>query len=355
MKTLHLIYPCSKKISTPDAIGFQLQKYLSKKYKVIIYDWSSLNKIKDINYGDILIGHANANPISIFRRSMKDSRWGQVILLQPFNTFPEHVAYLEHVIHNVDKFIAITGRYWVKNIEITTFNRWRHKFLPLDLAVDREQFPSIKSQYGKPGRRTFLYIGNGDPCKNLSYLREIAVKYDPIRFATIGASIPGIKAYGFLNFSKGQAKEIIKKYDFLIITSYADANPTVVLESMSWGLLPICTPTCGYGEEDGVQLLSLTNIDHALKLITELDNMADDQLKKLRDMNNELLDQKFNWDFFCKKVEEYINQPVVKVKIKRNYLNFYYEIKSQRFFLRPSNLKKFLKDLIELYLLKKSL
>ena len=41
-----------------------------------------------------------------------------------------------------------------------------------------------------------------------------------------------------LIFQKKSLK-IISEYDFLIHTSNFDANPSTVLEAMSWGLIPI--------------------------------------------------------------------------------------------------------------------
>ena len=74
-KTAHIIYPFNlKKDINPWSIGNNIFYALKYKYKVKTYVWTSIAKISPQN-GDVLIGHAHPNPLTIFRRSVKSKNW----------------------------------------------------------------------------------------------------------------------------------------------------------------------------------------------------------------------------------------------------------------------------------------
>lgn len=343
MKTVHLVYPHGTRISTPDSIGRNLANYLSKKYVVKFYDWMSWEKIIP-SVGDILIGHANPNPYTVFRRSMKDVRWLKVILLQPFSTYRPHVAYLEHIFPYIDGFAAITGGYWVNEQKKGIYKSLEKYFYPIDLAVDLSDFPKVKNNFNERGKRRFLYIGNSDPCKNLSLFKSIAEKVGSENFGTVGAQVEGISYHGVMDFSDVNARGVISQYDFLLVTSFADANPTVVLEAMAWGLLPICTETCGYTSEDGVYIIRAEEYGQIIKDIIKFVDVNESFLLEWQRKNYELLKAKFSWVRFCEDVMAVINmpkQPTLKGRVSSSFRVI--EVMSDRFFLRPSNIIRYLK------------
>jgi glycosyltransferase involved in cell wall biosynthesis len=276
---------------------------------------------------------------------MRDPRWSQVVLLQPFTTYSPHVAYLENVVSHVDKFAAITGKYWSKQLEISPYVRWKSRFFPVELAVDTKDFPHLKSTFNTKGRRKFLYIGNSDPCKNLQYLELIAKRVGVASFGTIGAQVPDIKCHGRLDFSLAPSKEIVAAYDFLIMTSFADANPTVVLEAMAWGLLPICTPQCGYTEADGVIPIPSNDAEKAASMLKTL-NYTDNQFLLNSQMRNQdLIRRVFSWEQFCGRIQEIVELPVSRENsIVPDRSQILTEIFSNRFFLRPANLMEYIRE-----------
>ena len=97
-----------------------------------------------------------------------------------------------------------------------------------DMAINK-RLSIFKKNFNKKNRRKFLYIGNDATEKNLYYLKFLAHKLNIKNFSTIGAKIDGLKNYGYLNLKNNKTK-IISNYDFLILTSKYDANPTVILE-----------------------------------------------------------------------------------------------------------------------------
>lgn len=343
MVTIHLIYPHGSKISTPDAIGRNLAASLAKKYNVRLYDWDSSQKIGP-NAGDLLVGHAHPNPWTIFRRSMRHKEWSQVILLQPFTTYGHHIAYLEHVIGHVDKFAAITGKYWSNELEVSRYSHWKEGFFQIELAVSPHDFPALKNAAAEPGKRRFLYIGNADPCKDLPYLQRLAGKHGAERFGSIGAyPINGIKWHGLQDFSTPQAQSLLREYDFLIMTSYADANPTVVLEAMSWGLVPICTPQCGYLSEDGVLIIASNDLDTAACQLRHWNSLPAAELDYMIRRNRLTAENFFSWEKFSERIQMVIDSSRrYKGRIPARLTQLPTEVLSNKFFLRPSNLKGYL-------------
>jgi glycosyltransferase involved in cell wall biosynthesis len=342
-QSLHLIYPHGSTISTPDAIGRNLAQRFEHNYIVHLHDWDERGRIKP-NEGDLLIGHAHPNPLTKFRMSMKDPGWGQKILLQPFTTYPEHVAYLEHVVGHVDKFAAICGKYWRADLKAGRYSSWAEGFYQVELAVDRAHFPRIKRSYGNPGERRFLYIGNADKCKNMEYLYELASIVGKCKFGTIGAyPLQDILHHGRLDFSDPHQREVLKRYDFLIMTSWADANPTVVLEAMSWGLLPICTPQCGYTEEDGVIILAQGDRQKACDILNNFDRCSTDEIESRVNKFDDLLDTEFSWDRFATRIQEIMDSSRTYSRPPKPRLGeVINEVKSNKFFLRPANIRSYL-------------
>ena len=348
MSKIHLVYPCGSSISTPDAIGRNVASRLIKNHEIMVYDWSSTSVIKP-GIDDIIIGHAHPNPFTIFRRSIQRSGWKKRILMQPFTTYTPHVAYLWNVINRVDQFAAITGKYWIDQIRTSSFSAWQDKIFQLELAVDRNDFPLVKLKFNDVDKRRFLYIGNSDSCKNLKYLRQIANEVGIEKFSAIGSKVSGFRNYGRLDFQSDFSKKIIAEHDFLIMTSIADANPTVVLEAMAWGLIPIITPQCGYTESDGPILIPQNDVQKCSILLKDLIKKSSCDLLAMQSANIKMLDGLFNWESFFERLVEVINMPRVSQmkNITRPLRSVMEEIVSDKSFLRLKNFKNFVKVIVK--------
>lgn len=302
MTTVHLVYPCAPVIKTPEAIGYNVKEALvAVGYKVVVHRWDALGKIKP-EQGDILLGHAHPNPLTVFRRSLAEEGWTKRILMLPFSHDPQQLGFLWDIVPRCDVFLAITGKYWIDTIEQSIFSGWASRMVHLDLAVNQQHFPHIKLRFNEPGARKFLYIGHARFFKNTQYLQEVAERFGADRFATIGCVLDGIRSYGKLDFSKPSAQEILKGYDFLLMTSVSDPNPTTVLEAMSWGLVPVVTPQCGYYNEAGVVNIPLGNTDAVLRILKDLDACSETDLQARVKHNQARLDDHYNWNRFADQV-----------------------------------------------------
>jgi glycosyltransferase involved in cell wall biosynthesis len=301
--TVHLVYSHQNKISSPDVIGYVLSRALSSFGPVITYEWDSVGKIVP-NPGDILIGHPHPFPFTIFRRSLANSNWSKIIILQPFNLDIRQVGYIDSFIDKCDRFLAITGNYWFDRIDQSCLSRWSPKMVHIDLAVDRNSFPRIKKTFNIPGERRFIYIGNDNPVKNLSFLSKIAQALPEYCFswAGKGTDCVGLQRLGYIDFSSKSGKELISRYDFMITVGTADANPTTILEAMSWGLVPVCTPTSGYENIPGIVNVSANDLEGTISVLRQLQKAPEEELLYLVARADEMLITHFNWDRFCGQV-----------------------------------------------------
>ena len=350
IKRVHLVYPVGKKISTPDSIGRQLKKSLEQHYDVQTYDLDEFRIIKPGD-ADVLLGHWHPNPFTVFRMSAKKKGWKRVLALAPFCPDPTgwHNAFGDKIIEKCDRFLAITGNAWIKRLKESPFSHWEPKIVHLDLAIDRVDFPFIKRHFNPVEKRRFLYVGHTAWYKNISFLERLAKNFHEIDFAWMGGtkSLKNINTLGIFDFSKQEAKNLIKKYDFLITVGSSDANPTTILEAMAWGLIPVCSVQSGYEGFSGIRNISIDDMEDAVATINKLQSVSEEQLKLWQHENMDCLDNHFNWSRFCSQVLDEIESKYSPdlAEISPNNRLFLHtaELESPHYWGRPVNFFHFLK------------
>ena len=350
IQRVHLVYPVGDKISTPDAIGRHLKFALEKNYQVTTYNYDEI-KIIQPGETDILIGHWHPNPFTVFRMSANKKGWKRVLVLAPFCPDPTgwHNAFGNKVIEKCDRFLAITGNAWLKRLKDSPFRHWEPKIVHLDLAVNRDDFPFIKNYFNPKGKRRFLYIGHTAWYKNTSFLEKLAKEFPEIDFAWMGGtkSLKNINTLGIFDFSKEEAKNLIKKYDFLITVGSSDANPTTILEAMAWGLIPVSSVQSGYKGFSSIRNISIDNIEDAVETIHNLQFVPEEQLKKWQQENFTKLENHFNWDRFCgqvlNEVESKDSPKLTETSLKHRLFLLFAEWQSPYFWGKPLNFYRFLK------------
>ena len=356
VRTIHLVYPHRARISAPDSIGYQLGQRLEQHYPVKYYDWDESRVIKPA-LGDVLIGHAHPAPWTCFRRSLAHPGWRRVLMLEPYahgDNF--QVAFLDTIIDKCDLFLAITGNYWFDSIEKSIFSHWRPKVVQLDLAVDRKDFPPLKTAFNTAGQRHFVYIGLAGKSantryKNTEYLSEIAHVMPEIQIGWLGRgrrnqTIDGLFPLGFQDFSTESGQKTVASYDFMITVGKADANPTTILESMAWGLIPVCTPQSGYSGHPGIVNIPLGDVRQAMTTLRGLQEMPEITLRHMQTMNWQALDMHFNWDRFAQQVIDAIESDICptldSASLRRRLLIRWSALTSPNSPWRPLNLARLL-------------
>ncbi len=308
--TVHLVYPHRRRNTTPDVIGWRLADRLAQRWPTVVHDWDWRGRIA-ASPGDVLIGHPHPLPGTVLRRSWDDPAWARRFVLAPYSGDPQMVAFEDRFVRSADRYFALTGQPWFDAMPSSVMSHWADRAVRLDLAIDRSDVPRIKASFAPAGRRRFLYIGRTTAVKNPAFLEAVAAALPDSEFGWIGHGrrrLAGFHAHGPLPTDTSKARSIIAGYDFLIVLSRADANPTVVLEAMGWGLVPFATRTAGYCAEDGVVEVPLDDVDGAAAVLSTWQRVDDSVLTEHRRRNDLLLDQRYTWDRFCSTIIEEIGR-----------------------------------------------
>jgi glycosyltransferase involved in cell wall biosynthesis len=306
---VHLVYPHGAQISTPDAIGRELGRRLETRYQVVYHDWSERDPIVP-EPGDVLLGHPNPDPRTVFRLSVRLDGWQRRLMMLPFNHRDlRQVAFTRSIVPKCDLFLAITGPEWFRTVAESRCSHWAPKMIHLDLAIDRHDYPPAKTSFGAPGKRKVVYVGHTHEYKNTSYLSEIAALIPGAEFAWIGygsRTIPGLTPLGVVAFDTKAGRDLVSGFDFMLTVGKADANPTTILEAMAWGLIPVCTPTSGYQGVRGIANVPLDDAPAAAAILRHLLSTDESELVAIQAENWRRLDQHYNWDRFAGQVVDAI-------------------------------------------------
>jgi glycosyltransferase involved in cell wall biosynthesis len=298
---VHLVYPHADRISCPDAIGRHLARRLRERYDIKQYNWDETDVIEP-EPGDVLVGHPHPARWTIFRRSQRLPAWARVVGLSPYHHGElRQVAFLDPIIRRCDLYLAITGNYWASCLTTPATTHWRPKLVPIDLAIDRSEFPALKQAFNPAGARRFLYIGHSHWMKNTRYLSAISRLMRDTQFGWIGTGEPisEVVAYGYRDFREDPARRLVAEHDFLLTVGAADANPATVLEAMAWGLIPVCTPQSGYVGYPGIVNIPLGDAARAATVLEELQRTPEERLFRMQRLNWRALEEKFTWDRFA--------------------------------------------------------
>lgn len=301
---IHFVYPSGPSISQPEAIGRNVAERLRKSHSVVQYDWDDTGVIEPGD-NDVLLGHPHPAPWTVFRRSARRRGWKRVIALSPYVHDPKYVAFVDSAVSRCDLYLAITGNYWFDSIRDSPCSHWAPKMIHVDMAVDRRDFPVVKTRFNPPGSRRFLYIGHTSRAKNTEYLTMLAglAPGCPISWMTSSnREILGVTSLRTQDFASTDARRLVSDHDFLLTVGRADANPTTILEAMAWGLVPVCTPTSGYVGHSGIPNVPLDDPVHAVRVLERLQALPDPELLRLQRINWQALDAHFNWDRFAGQV-----------------------------------------------------
>ncbi len=318
------MYPHGDRISAPDAIGRELGRRLETRYKVIYHDWSERDAIVP-EPGDVLLGHPHPDPNTVFRLSVQLEGWQRRLMMSPFNHGDlRQVAFVDPILPDCDLYLAITGPYWFGTLDDSRCSHWRPKIIHLDLAIDRHDYPPLKTFFGAPGKRRVVYIGHTYTYKNTPYLSEIAALVPEVDFAWIGSgtqAIRGLTALGQIDFDSQAGKDLVAQFDFLLTVGKADANPTTILEAMAWGLIPICTPSSGYEGIPSIPNVPVDDAATAAAIVRRLLHVDDSDLVAMQSENWRLLDEQYTWDRFADQVvaaiESAYSPPLLQESLRR--------------------------------------
>ena len=204
----------------------------------------------------------------------------------------------------------------------------------VNCGINRNSYKFLKKKFNEIGKRKILFIGNdyqyNNYAKNIQFLHSISKKFKNNIFGSMGnVKFNNMINYGWMNFDSEYSRKKLLDYDFLIQTSKNDANPSTILEAMSWGLIPIATKQCGYHNEEGIINIPLNRVNDTVKIIKKLLHINPNNLFHIQKINIKALNERYNWKIYRDTIKKIVLSPNKK---KRNYNNYYLNKKQKNLF-----------------------
>lgn len=321
------IYDWPSPLFAPFSIAYNLSEILGEKYDVQEYDLMS-NEICDIidMENEIVIGHPWAiiddhpnllpDENSIFLKTLlnKSTDGKNFYMLIPYEGDPGVSGwYKEYFIkYPKMKFIAFGGDYWVNY-------RWDkspmngiidpNTILTVNNSIDPNIYKKVKHEFSIKGQRKFLYIGRTNYPKNIKQLELIAKHYPNFQGGYIGND----PIEGWTKISKSRSlkpsfmKKVAKEYDFFISPSAADAQVTTVMENICWGFGLAATRESGYNY-DSIINIDPNDLEYNLKQIAFIQQMEEEEIKKLVEQNQKHLRENHSWELFGNRILNFLDK-----------------------------------------------
>lgn len=320
---IHFVYagdPFGHAIRSPDTITQNLFRFLGHRSTVVFHNWQSRAPVFPA-LGDIVIGHPHPDANTALRLLWNHTNVSRRYLLFPFHHgLPESNLWANALVESSDRYFAITGPYWMDTISTSAFAHWERKITRLDMAVDPEAFPHVKTKWNPKHERTFLAITDPRPEKGQRVLAQVALEHK-IRLVHVGHmhaelarmlqnKLPHFESVGWTDLTHDVARQLCEKCDIFIHMGVSDANPTTILEAALWGLPVVCTPTSGYLKGnlvfENVFAPGTTGAYKNAQVFEELQTMPEQHLRTWAENARKTVVRQHTWDRFCQTIWEEI-------------------------------------------------
>ena len=202
----------------------------------------------------------------------------------------------------------VTGLYWWDTMATGLYGDWKAKSTRLDMACNTERHPRTKTRFNAPGKRRFLAIGADTPYKGLDMIADLFRQSGyhlgyygnaaPERFA----HVPRFTHYGGTTFTPEVTARVTTEYDAFVSLARGDANPTTLLETALWGLVPFCNELCGYWPNRPFMELRKGDTLFNLRQLDWLQTAPDYKLQRRADAIRVEVVAKHTWAIFCETV-----------------------------------------------------
>jgi glycosyltransferase involved in cell wall biosynthesis len=317
--------PWPSPINAPLSITKALIDTCQPHYEIRLYDILETGSI-GLGADDLFIGHAWPDKRTLVKGRNQWSAYSphqitnntvlrqpnhkNLYLINPFNTDRGQVGWLMPLLEKVKHFIGICGDNWLENLQFEFPVFERCSFHHLNMAVNADEYPFVKTYFNAPGRRKFLYIGRVSEEKNTAMLSSLAERVGGFHCGYIAdGHIAGChKVSGYTRLEPGLLRKLASEFDFFISPSAADAQATTVLEAMAWGLGILSTKESGYSH-DSIYSLSVDDIEANCDAVEYLQRCDESELLVRQQQNRELVMTKYDWATFCSRLASAVGLP----------------------------------------------
>lgn len=268
---------------------------------------------RDLKAGDVAIGHLWHTPNTFMRQALASN--AAVILMQPYShqmVSAGDVAEYVSLFEAADELLFVTGRYWYDTMEQSPFASLKPKVTRLDMAANPDAHPLSKMAWNARGKRSLLSLGGDLPVKGLKHVAEL-VRVGGYRHQHIGsinvdvfAHCPQTRIHTGMGFTRPVIARICQEHDFFLTMGESDANPTTLLETACWGLIPLCTAQSGYWPNEPFMSLTLGDLPGNLTTIDALQYADAYTLSQTAARIREQVVSQYTWTRFCNTVREVV-------------------------------------------------
>lgn len=314
----HIVYaglPHNNLNYAPFTITRNLYRFLSQHFeKIHYYDWCYEGPLAPVLPNDIILGHPNY-PANTALRKLFQSNCKLKCLVFPFHhAIPEINLPFDDLVSQANVIFSITGQYWYDTISQSRFAHWKKKMVRVDMAIDTNTFPYVKTKFNPKGKRSFFYIGCDRPEKGLNLLFEI-MRRVPYQMHTYGnishplIGLPNVHHHGWTQTSPQWASDLANIADCFLNTSISDANATTLLEAMAWGFPVGCTPQSGYYNSPDILFgMNPNDVNGCVNLLQFISDVDESYLIQRSQYARKIIENNYTWDKFCRTIWDKISQ-----------------------------------------------
>ena len=332
MATVHFVYNTGPRLKTPERITYEIGDRLARAYPLAIYGQHEAGEITP-KPGDILLGHPGRYGANLFDRAFHKPGWSKRIVFCPFSHgMPRDAAAIDPLVEEAEQVLALCGPYWFDTVDQSLLSHWRFKMMRCDLGVNRTHYPVVKTRFNPPGRRRFLYIGNAGPMKGVDFLCRLIAACPDLDIGWIGDAgahmrpsgtlrrefhplerrlqLLATRTHGGRDWRDAAHVKLASDYDFLLTCGRSDSNPTTILETAAWGLIPIAPLQCGYYGDDWLVNIPLDDVAGARAVLLRLNDCPESELVARQQAGFAELDERYTWDNAAQQVIDCIEAPL---------------------------------------------
>jgi hypothetical protein len=293
---------------SPLSITHHVLKALRGLDEVRFYDWKERVAVRN-EPEDVLIGHPFPEDLTtVFNRACLHGHFATRIALVPMHYgLPQYCQAIAPALDSCDHILGIMGPYWFDTWSQGPFARWTQKITHLDMAIEIKGFPRVKRAFNPPGRRKFLFIGNGERYKGAHLLSELfGLAHGKHQCVWIGADreLANLERRPPQRLQGAAMERLAAECDIFLTMGISDANPTTILESMAWGFPVACTPQSGYHRMGEIKELSTTDMAQNLAVLDAFQSAGEGELLQLADRARSLVEARFTFERFTRTVSD---------------------------------------------------
>lgn len=297
--------------NSPYSLTWNVGRYLREHVMALGYGFQYVNlddtSDHDIQPQDIILAHS-WYPAG-FMTATLDKKVKARFLIQPYQhdiVGKNESWWIKDIVEECDHLFFVTGKYWYDTMSEGLYGDWKDKVTRLDMAVNPLLHPHSKRRWNKPGQRKFLAIGADIPYKGLGLIADLA-RVAGFHLGYYGSApherfvhVPQFVHHGARDFTPEVQAQISNEYDAFISLAIGDANPTTLLETACWGMLPMCNLQSGYYPDDPFMELSTNYILFNLSQIDYIQQAPEYELRQRADAIRQRVLAEHTWDKFCK-------------------------------------------------------